>query len=119
MDSFIYKWLEIATSTTSINSDVCSFYLWKICRRAVLLILAFQGRLKFFVQATLLALRFETNTFIYRTYRNKVAIEKFIPWPIEIKTCEPGNSTYDDKCPARCLWKHVQSLPAALTRTLS
>ncbi|KAJ0565611.1 putative palmitoyl-CoA hydrolase [Helianthus annuus] len=35
-----------------------------------------------------------------RTYRNKVATAKFIPWPIEIRFCEPSNSTNFDKRPA-------------------
>ncbi|XP_076918961.1 acyl-CoA hydrolase 2-like [Bidens hawaiensis] len=33
-------------------------------------------------------------------YRNKVATAKFIPWPIEIRFCEPSNSTNYDKRPA-------------------
>ncbi|XP_052171329.1 acyl-CoA hydrolase 2-like [Diospyros lotus] len=35
------------------------------------------------------------------TYRNKVATTKFIPWPIEIRFCEPNNSTAQTKSPAR------------------
>lgn len=35
------------------------------------------------------------------TYRNKVATAKFIPWPIEIRFCEPNNSTAQTKSPAR------------------
>ncbi|KAK9076411.1 hypothetical protein SSX86_004745 [Deinandra increscens subsp. villosa] len=34
------------------------------------------------------------------TYRNKVATANFIPWPIEIRFCEPSNSTNYDKRPA-------------------
>ncbi|KAI3741297.1 hypothetical protein L1987_58969 [Smallanthus sonchifolius] len=41
-----------------------------------------------------------TNPRLPRTYRNKVATAKFIPWPIEIRLCEPNNSTNYDKRPA-------------------
>lgn len=36
-----------------------------------------------------------------RTYRNKVASRTFIPWPIEIRFCEPNNSTNQTKSPPR------------------
>ncbi|KAL4562702.1 hypothetical protein LXL04_026732 [Taraxacum kok-saghyz] len=41
-----------------------------------------------------------TDPRLPRTYRNKVATAKFIPWPIEIRFCEPSNSTNYDKRPA-------------------
>ncbi|KAL5572840.1 hypothetical protein UlMin_022437 [Ulmus minor] len=34
-----------------------------------------------------------------RTYRNKVAVANFVPWPIEIRFCEPNNSTNQTKAP--------------------
>uniref|UniRef100_M0ZGY8 Acyl-CoA thioesterase family protein n=1 Tax=Solanum tuberosum TaxID=4113 RepID=M0ZGY8_SOLTU len=34
-----------------------------------------------------------------RTYRNKVATAKFVPWPIEIRFCEPNNATSHTKSP--------------------
>ncbi|KAI3449191.1 hypothetical protein Pfo_005856 [Paulownia fortunei] len=34
-----------------------------------------------------------------RTYRNKVASTKFVPWPIEIRFCEPNTSTNQTKSP--------------------
>ncbi|KAE9460509.1 hypothetical protein C3L33_07592, partial [Rhododendron williamsianum] len=36
-----------------------------------------------------------------RTYRNKVAAAKFVPWPIEIRFCEPNFSTNQTKSPPR------------------
>ncbi|KAG5514264.1 hypothetical protein RHGRI_035613 [Rhododendron griersonianum] len=36
-----------------------------------------------------------------RTYRNKVAAAKFVPWPIEIRFCEPNSSTNQTKSPPR------------------
>nr|GEX95351.1 acyl-CoA thioesterase 2-like isoform X2 [Tanacetum cinerariifolium] len=44
-----------------------------------------------------------TDPRLPRTYRNKVATAKFVPWPIEIRFCEPSNSTNYDKRPARYL----------------
>ncbi|KAI3681753.1 hypothetical protein L6452_36557 [Arctium lappa] len=41
-----------------------------------------------------------TDPRLPRTYRNKVATTKFVPWPIEIRFCEPSNSTNYDKRPA-------------------
>ncbi|KAJ7951138.1 Acyl-CoA thioesterase family protein [Quillaja saponaria] len=38
-----------------------------------------------------------TDPRLPRTYRNKVAITEFIPWPIEIRFCEPNNSTNQTK----------------------
>lgn len=38
-----------------------------------------------------------------RTYRNKVAAKEFIPWPIEIRFCEPNNSTNQTKSPPRLI----------------
>ncbi|KAL3536822.1 hypothetical protein ACH5RR_000188 [Cinchona calisaya] len=40
-----------------------------------------------------------TDPRLPRTYRNKVATMKFTPWPIEIRFCEPNNSTRQDKSP--------------------
>lgn len=40
----------------------------------------------------------------FRTYRNKVATYEFIPWPIEIRFCEPNNSTSQTKSPPRLAW---------------
>ncbi|XP_050249645.1 acyl-CoA hydrolase 2-like [Quercus robur] len=34
-----------------------------------------------------------------RSYRNKVAAKNFIPWPIEIRFCEPRTSTIQTKSP--------------------
>ncbi|KAL3829660.1 hypothetical protein ACJIZ3_018462 [Penstemon smallii] len=34
-----------------------------------------------------------------RTYRNKVASAKFIPWPIDVRFCEPNTSTNQTKSP--------------------
>ncbi|KAK4415931.1 Acyl-CoA thioesterase 2 [Sesamum alatum] len=34
-----------------------------------------------------------------RTYRNKVASVEFVPWPIEIRFCEPNTSTNQTKSP--------------------
>ncbi|CAA3026590.1 acyl-coenzyme A thioesterase 8 isoform X1 [Olea europaea subsp. europaea] len=35
-----------------------------------------------------------------RTYRNKVASREYVPWPIEIRFCEPNTSTNQTKSPA-------------------
>ncbi|KAL9272864.1 Acyl-CoA hydrolase 2-like protein [Drosera capensis] len=35
-----------------------------------------------------------------RTYRNKVAIRKLVPWPIEIRFCDPSTSTNQTKSEA-------------------
>ncbi|XP_057496533.1 acyl-CoA hydrolase 2-like isoform X1 [Actinidia eriantha] len=40
-----------------------------------------------------------TDPRLPRTYRNKVAAAKFIPWPIEIRFCEPNTSTNQTKSP--------------------
>ncbi|RVX09924.1 Acyl-coenzyme A thioesterase 8 [Vitis vinifera] len=40
-----------------------------------------------------------TDPRLPRTYRNKVAAKEFIPWPIEIRFCEPNNSTNQTKSP--------------------
>ncbi|KAL4024482.1 hypothetical protein IC575_012836 [Cucumis melo] len=40
-----------------------------------------------------------TDPSLPRTYRNKVASRTFIPWPIEIRFCEPNNSTNQTKSP--------------------
>ncbi|KAJ7962385.1 Acyl-CoA thioesterase family protein [Quillaja saponaria] len=40
-----------------------------------------------------------TDPRLPRTYRNKVAATKFVPWPIEIRFCEPSNSTNQTKSP--------------------
>ncbi|KAL6557195.1 Acyl-CoA hydrolase 2 [Orobanche minor] len=40
-----------------------------------------------------------TDPRLPRTYRNKVASTKFIPWPIEIRFCEPNTSTSLTKSP--------------------
>ncbi|KAI9109951.1 hypothetical protein K1719_018992 [Acacia pycnantha] len=42
-----------------------------------------------------------TDPRLPRTYRNKVATSEFIPWPIEIRFCEPNNSTSQTKSPPR------------------
>ncbi|KAJ0112132.1 hypothetical protein Patl1_00440 [Pistacia atlantica] len=34
-----------------------------------------------------------------RSYRNKVATSEFIPWPIEMRFCDPNNSTNQTKSP--------------------
>ncbi|XP_030930248.1 uncharacterized protein LOC115955962 isoform X3 [Quercus lobata] len=40
-----------------------------------------------------------TDPRLPRTYRNKVAAKTFIPWPIEIRFCEPRTSTNQTKSP--------------------
>ncbi|XP_058200161.1 acyl-CoA hydrolase 2 [Rhododendron vialii] len=40
-----------------------------------------------------------TDPRLPRTYRNKVAAAKFVPWPIEIRFCEPNSSTNQTKSP--------------------
>ncbi|PIA49420.1 hypothetical protein AQUCO_01300319v1 [Aquilegia coerulea] len=40
-----------------------------------------------------------TDPHLPREYRNKVASKKFIPWPVEIKFCEPNNHTNQTKTP--------------------
>ncbi|KAK7340249.1 hypothetical protein VNO77_20948 [Canavalia gladiata] len=40
-----------------------------------------------------------TDPRLPRTYRNKVATTEFIPWPIEIRFCEPKTSTNMTKSP--------------------
>ncbi|XP_048333852.1 acyl-CoA hydrolase 2 isoform X1 [Ziziphus jujuba] len=40
-----------------------------------------------------------TDPLLPRTYRNKVATKEFVPWPIEIRFCEPNNSTNQTKSP--------------------
>ncbi|KAF3441347.1 hypothetical protein FNV43_RR15261 [Rhamnella rubrinervis] len=40
-----------------------------------------------------------TDPLLPRTYRNKVAAKEFVPWPIEIRFCEPNNSTNYTKSP--------------------
>ncbi|XP_061371577.1 acyl-CoA hydrolase 2 [Gastrolobium bilobum] len=40
-----------------------------------------------------------TDPCLPRTYRNKVATTEFIPWPIEIRFCEPRPSTNQTKSP--------------------
>ncbi|XP_028769205.1 uncharacterized protein LOC114726696 [Neltuma alba] len=42
-----------------------------------------------------------TDPRLPRTYRNKVATSEFIPWPIEIRFCEPNNLTSQTKSPPR------------------
>ncbi|CAN7138543.1 unnamed protein product [Brassica rapa subsp. narinosa] len=42
-----------------------------------------------------------TDPQLPRSYRNKVATANFIPWPIEIRFCEPSNSTNQTKSPPR------------------
>jgi len=37
----------------------------------------------------------------FRTYRAKVAAAEFIPWPIEIRFCEPRPATNQTKSPPR------------------
>ncbi|KAK1373906.1 Cyclic nucleotide-binding domain-containing protein [Heracleum sosnowskyi] len=40
-----------------------------------------------------------TDPRLSRTYRNKVAIRKFIPYPIDIRFCEPSTATNQTKSP--------------------
>ncbi|CAM8981403.1 unnamed protein product [Rhodiola kirilowii] len=40
-----------------------------------------------------------TDPRLPRTYRNKVASKNFVPWPIEIRFCEPSNATAQTKSP--------------------
>ncbi|KAF1884135.1 hypothetical protein Lal_00046424 [Lupinus albus] len=46
-----------------------------------------------------LRLQFVTDPCLPRTYRNKVATSEFIPWPIEIRFCEPRRSRNQTKSP--------------------
>lgn len=41
----------------------------------------------------------KTDPRLPRTYRNKVATANFVPWPIEIRFCEPNNATNHTKSP--------------------
>ncbi|XP_055817293.1 acyl-CoA hydrolase 2-like isoform X2 [Solanum dulcamara] len=41
----------------------------------------------------------KTDPRLPRTYRNKVATANFVPWPIEIRFCEPNNATSHTKSP--------------------
>jgi len=40
-----------------------------------------------------------TDPRLPRTYRNKVASKKFVPWPIDIRFCEPKTSTNQTRSP--------------------
>ncbi|GLU00677.1 hypothetical protein SLE2022_180250 [Rubroshorea leprosula] len=40
-----------------------------------------------------------TDPRLPRGYRNKVATKEFVPWPIEIRFCEPNSSTNQTKSP--------------------
>ncbi|KAF5731727.1 acyl-CoA thioesterase [Tripterygium wilfordii] len=40
-----------------------------------------------------------TDPRLPRNYRNKVATRKFVPWPLEIRFCEPSNATNKMKSP--------------------
>uniref|UniRef100_A0A2P2KKF8 acyl-CoA hydrolase n=3 Tax=Rhizophora mucronata TaxID=61149 RepID=A0A2P2KKF8_RHIMU len=42
-----------------------------------------------------------TDPRLPRTYRIKVATKKFVPWPIEIRFCEPNTNTNQTKSPPR------------------
>ncbi|CAL9213238.1 unnamed protein product, partial [Arabidopsis halleri] len=50
-----------------------------------------------------------TDPHLPRSYRNKldqtksieIATRNFVPWPIEIRFCEPSNSTNQTKSPLR------------------
>ncbi|KAA8520629.1 hypothetical protein F0562_014885 [Nyssa sinensis] len=42
-----------------------------------------------------------TDPRLPRTYRNKVATTNFVPWPIEIRFCEPNTNTTMSKSPPR------------------
>ncbi|XP_015168137.1 acyl-coenzyme A thioesterase 8-like [Solanum tuberosum] len=48
-----------------------------------------------------------------RTYRNKVATAKFVPWPIEIRFCEPNNATSHTKSPPRLAMLSAIRFPSA------
>ncbi|KAH0728341.1 acyl-CoA thioesterase 2-like [Solanum tuberosum] len=41
----------------------------------------------------------KTDPRLPRTYRNKVSTANFVPWPIEIRFCEPNNATSHTKSP--------------------
>ncbi|KAK4738779.1 hypothetical protein R3W88_002476 [Solanum pinnatisectum] len=41
----------------------------------------------------------KTDPRLPRTYRNKVSTANFVPWPIEIRFCEPNNATNYTKSP--------------------
>ncbi|KAJ8748891.1 hypothetical protein K2173_013324 [Erythroxylum novogranatense] len=40
-----------------------------------------------------------TDPRLPRTYRNKVAVKNFVPWPMEIRFCEPNTNTNQTKSP--------------------
>lgn len=40
-----------------------------------------------------------TDPQLPRSYRNKVASKEFVPWPIEIRFCEPNSNTNQSKSP--------------------
>lgn len=40
-----------------------------------------------------------TDPRLPRSYRNKVASKEFVPWPIEIRFCEPNSNTNQSKSP--------------------
>ncbi|ESQ36801.1 hypothetical protein EUTSA_v10007689mg [Eutrema salsugineum] len=42
-----------------------------------------------------------TDPHLPRSYRNKVATANFVPWPIDIRFCDPSNSTNQTKSPPR------------------
>lgn len=45
-----------------------------------------------------------TDPRLPRTYRNKVAKTAFVPWPIEIRFCEPKTSTNQSKSPPSLIY---------------
>ncbi|KAL6290279.1 hypothetical protein ACE6H2_007789 [Prunus campanulata] len=45
-----------------------------------------------------------------RIYRIKAAAKKFVPWPIEIRFCEPSSSTNQTKSPPRCVVAYASDL---------
>lgn len=40
-----------------------------------------------------------TDPLLPRSYRNKVAAKEFVPWPMEIRFCEPNTNTNQTKSP--------------------
>lgn len=54
-----------------------------------------------------------------RTYRNKVATAKFVPWPIEIRFCEPNNATNYTKSPPRLVVLSAINFPSEVATVIN
>lgn len=54
-----------------------------------------------------------------RTYRNKVATANFVPWPIEIRFCEPNNATNQTKSPPRLVVLSAINIPSGVATVIN